>query len=164
MTPDAIETPQLTERQERILALVVHEYINKPEPVGSKYLANHFLTNISSATIRNDLAVLEQLGYLAAPHTSSGRIPTEEGYRYFVKRLLGDGELPADEQKSIANDFSIAPLTPYQLMHLAASTLARAARGAALVTAPRAFTSQFKHIELISTQGQLVLLVRVLDG
>src|SRR5260221_3892983 len=64
MTPDAIEAPQLTERQERILALVVHEYINKPDPVGSKYLAEHFLTNISSATIRNDLAVLEELGYV----------------------------------------------------------------------------------------------------
>src|SRR5260221_502272 len=82
MTPDAIETPQLTERQERILALVVHEYINKPEPVGSKYMADHFLTNISSAKIRNDLAVLEELGYVAATHTSAGVHPTPAGQQY----------------------------------------------------------------------------------
>src|SRR5215475_3612551 len=109
MTPDAPEPTQLTERQERILALVVHEYINKPEPVGSKYLAERFLTNISSATIRNDLAVLEEQGYVTAPHTSAGRVPTEAGYRYFVKRLLDEGELSAEERKSIANEFSQAP-------------------------------------------------------
>ena len=109
MSQDAIEPTHLTERQEKILALVVREYINKPEPVGSKYLADNFLTNISSATIRNDLAALEELGYVTAPHTSAGRVPTEAGYRYFVKRLLDEGELPAEEQKSIANEFSQAP-------------------------------------------------------
>src|SRR5436305_15265071 len=109
MTPDAIDPTQLTERQEKILALVVREYINKPEPVGSKYLSERFLTNLSSATIRNDLAVLEELGYLTAPHTSAGRVPTEAGYRYFVKRLLDGGELSAEEQKSIATEFRQAP-------------------------------------------------------
>ncbi len=164
MNPDAVELPKLTERQERILALVVREYISRPEPVGSKHLAERFLTNVSSATIRNDMAVLEELGLLAAPHTSAGRVPTEAGYRYFVKRLLDEGELPAEEQKSIADAFSRAPNDPEEWMRLAASTLARASRVAALVTAPRAFTSQFKHIELISTQGRLVLMVLVLYG
>src|SRR5882724_3909225 len=111
MNQDAVEPINLTERQEKILALVVREYVNKPkpEPVGSKYLADNFLTNISSATIRNDLAVLEELGYVAAPHPSAGRVPTEAGYRYFVKRLLDEGELSAEEQKNIADEFSQAP-------------------------------------------------------
>src|SRR5258708_33487780 len=100
MNSDAIEPLQLTERQEKILALVVHEHINKPEPVGSKYLADHFLTNISSATIRNDLAVLEELGYVAAPHTSAGGLPTQGGDRYFVKRLVDAGETPTDHRKA----------------------------------------------------------------
>src|SRR5947199_1968122 len=99
MTPDAIELPKLTERQERILALIVSEYISRPEPVGSKYLAERFLTNVSSATIRNDMSVLEEHGLVAAPHTSAGRVPTEAGYRYFVQRLLAAADLSADEQK-----------------------------------------------------------------
>ncbi len=164
MSQDAIEPTHLTERQEKILALVVREYINKPEPVGSKYLADNFLTNISSATIRNDLAALEELGYVTAPHTSAGRVPTEAGYRYFVKRLLDEGELPAEEQKSIANEFSQAPNEIEQWMQFSAATLARTSRGAALVTAPYAHSSQFKHLELISTQGRLVLMVLVLNG
>src|SRR5260221_10014203 len=160
----ATPPPQLTERQEKILALVVREYINKPEPVGSKYLADNFLTNISSATIRNDLAALEELGYVTAPHTSAGRVPTEAGYRYVVKRLPEEGELPADEQKSIASEFSQAPNEIEQWMQFSAATLARTSRGAALVTAPYAHSSQFKHIELISTQGRLVLMVLVMYG
>jgi heat-inducible transcriptional repressor len=159
-----METPQLTERQEKILALVVREYTTKPEPVSSKLLAEKFLVNISSATIRNDLAVLEELGFVVAPHTSAGRVPTEAGYRYFVKRLLDEGDLPPDEQQNIANEFSVVPTNVEQWMQVAASTLARASRSAALVTAPRALSSQFKHIELISTQGRLVLMVLVLYG
>jgi heat-inducible transcriptional repressor len=164
MNPDAVELPKLTERQERILALIVREYISRPEPVGSKYLSEHFLTNVSSATIRNDMAVLEELGLVAAPHTSAGRVPTEAGYRYFVKRLLDESELPSEEKNSIADQFSRAPTDLDEWMRLAASTLARTSRSAALVTAPRAFRSQFKHIELIATQGRLVLMVLVLYG
>src|SRR5476649_1696032 len=164
MSPDALDTTELTERQEKILALVVREYTNKPEPVGSKYLADHFMTNFSSATIRNDLASLEEKGFLAAPHTSAGRVPTEAGYRYFVKQLLNDGKLSTEEQTTIAHEFSQVHSDIAQWMQLAVTTLARTSRGAALVTAPYAYSSQFKHIELISTQGRLVLMVLVMYG
>ncbi|MEP7289995.1 MAG: heat-inducible transcriptional repressor HrcA [Chloroflexota bacterium] len=167
MNRDAASSTNLTERQENILALVVREYTNNLEPISSKHLADLYLTSISSATIRNELAVLEELGYVIAPHHSAGRIPTEAGYRYFVKRLLDDGELgelPIEEQKNITERFSQAPVDVEQWMQLAVSTLARTSNGAALVTAPRAFSSQFKHIELISTQGRLVLMVLVLYG
>jgi heat-inducible transcriptional repressor len=161
---DAVGLPELTERQERILALIVREYINNPEPVGSKLLAERFLTHLSSATIRNDMAVLEEKGLITAPHTSAGRIPTEMGYRYFVKRLLDERELPHEEQRTIADEFNTVQNDLSQWMQLAASTLARTARGAALVTAPRAINQQYKHLALISTHGRMVMMVLVLYG
>lgn len=164
MTPDGVELPQLTERQEKILALVVQQFISRPEPVGSKYLAEHFMTSVSSATIRNDMAALEDLGFIAAPHTSAGRVPTEAGYRYFVRRLLDERELPEAEKQQIAEEFTEVAGDMAGWLRLAASTLARTSRGAAVVTAPRAFISQFKHVEFISTQGRLVLMVLVLHG
>src|SRR5258708_15125309 len=142
MNMDATTPPQLTDRQEKILAVVGREYINRPEPGGSKYLSEQYLTHISSATIRNDLALLEELGYLTSPHTSAGRIPTEAGYRYFVKRLLGEGELSAEEQKSIARNFKHVASDLDQWMQLAVTTLARTTHGAALVTAPAIFSDQ----------------------
>lgn len=164
MTPDALTTPDLTERQQKILALVVREYINKPEPVGSKLLVENYLTNVSSATIRNDMALLEELGLLTAPHTSAGRIPTEAGYRYFVKWLLNEPDLPLEEQKIISGEFSNAPNDVEVWMRLAVTTLVRTSRGAAFVTAPRTINSQYKHLALISTYGRMVMMVLVLHG
>ncbi len=162
MNQDAMILPQLTERQEKILALIVREYTTRPEPVGSKYLADTGL-NVSSATIRNDMVVLEEMGYIASPHTSAGRVPTEAGYRYFVKRLLNEVELSAEEQRGIADEFhKSADVQGW--MRQAVATLARTAHSAALVTAPYASSSQFKHVELIATQGRLVLMVLVLYG
>ncbi len=162
MTQDTVNPPQLTERQEKILALIVSEYISRPEPVASKYLADSGL-NVSSATIRNDMVVLEELGYIASPHTSAGRVPTETGYRYFVKRLMTQVALEAGEQQTIADEFhKSADLQSW--MRVAVSSLARTSHGAALVTTPHTTNSQFKHVELISTQGRLVLMVLVLYG
>jgi heat-inducible transcriptional repressor len=110
------------------------------------------------------MSLLEELGYLTHPHTSAGRVPTDMGYRFFVERLLGDVTLPATERRMIVHQFHQARLDLGQWMRLAATTLTRAARNAALVTAPQAKQSRFKHIELISTQGKLVLLILVLQG
>lgn len=120
--------------------------------------------NVSSATIRNDMAILEELGFISQPHTSAGRIPTEVGYRYFVRRLLDESELSADERRLIAEDFQSRGLDLESGLRMAVQTLARTAQGAALVTKPQSAHSQFKHLELISTQGRLVLLVLVLYG
>lgn len=80
----------LTQRQETILALIIHEYIETAEPVGSKALVERYSLGISSATARNEMVALTEAGLLRQPHTSAGRVPTEEGYRYFVRRLLGE--------------------------------------------------------------------------
>ena len=90
---------QLTERQEAVLRMVVRDYIESGQPVGSKTLVDNHDLGVSSATIRNELAILGELGYLAQLHTSAGRIPTEQGYRYFVQKLLGEFHLPLREQE-----------------------------------------------------------------
>ena len=164
MTSDAPQLPELTKRQETILSFIVRAYTEMPEPVSSKHLVEAYDPGVSSATIRNEMAVLEDLGYINAPHTSSGRVPTEQGYRYFVSRLLDDTTLSAAEQQLISNKFHSLPTVTDQWMRLVARILSRTAQTASLVTAPIADTTRFKHIELIAIQGRLVLMVLVLQG
>ena len=95
--------PLLTERQEFLLGLIVREYVESIQPVGSKTLVERYQLSFSSAPTRNDMLTLTEEGYLRQPHTSAGRVPTEEGYRYFVQRLLGETELPAAEKRTISN-------------------------------------------------------------
>jgi heat-inducible transcriptional repressor len=163
MDPEA--TPQeLSDRQEEILALIVESYTHKTEPVSSKFLKETYTLSYSSATIRNEMAVLDDLGYIKAPHTSAGRIPTELGYRYFVKRLLDSNALLPGEQAYIAERFQNMPTAMEQWLRGAAQQLARTVQIASLVTPPVAETSRFKHVELISIQGRLCLMVLVLKG
>lgn len=152
----------LTPRQQTILSLVVREYVDSASPVSSRALVEHYGLRVSTATVRNELARLEELGYLTHPHTSSGRVPTHRGYHYFVERLLGQVELPLHERRTIAHQFHQARQDFEQWMPLAASVLARTAREAALVTAPQAAESRYKYLQLISTRGRSVLLILVL--
>jgi heat-inducible transcriptional repressor len=164
MSIDDTTLPELTRRQEEILALIVRAYTDLPEPVSSKHLVETYNLNFSSATIRNEMAVLEEKGYIYAPHTSAGRVPTENGYRYFVRRLLNSSDLSTSDQTRITEKLQGSPLATEQWMRLAATILARTARSAALVTPPISEISRYKHLELISIQGRLVLMVLVLDN
>ncbi|MCI0395376.1 MAG: heat-inducible transcriptional repressor HrcA [Chloroflexi bacterium] len=157
-------TKPLSERQEYILGLMVRTYVATGLPVGSKTLVEIYDLEFSTATVRNELAVLDEMGYLTQLHTSAGRIPTEKGYRYFVQRLIGEFELPIDEQQMIRHQFHQARLDLGQWMRLAAAVLAHTSRGASIVTAPRPVTNRFKHVQLISTQGRLVLMILVFFG
>lgn len=156
--------PELTERQQQILALVVRSHIEHGRPVGSKTLVEDYLLDISSATVRNEMGVLTDYGYITQLHTSAGRIPTEMGYRYFVQKLLRDFHLPYEEQQMISHQFHQARLDLNQWMRLAAAILARTSHGASIVTAPQPRPNRFKHVQLISTQGRLVLMILVLFG
>lgn len=158
------ELPQLTERQEYILSLIVREYIREGQPVGSKTLVERSDLGVSSATVRNEMGVLEQHRLIYAPYTSAGRVPTRQGYRYFVHRLLTASNLPAHERQRIAREFAGAALNVDEWPRIAAMVLSRTARTAALVTPPRPVENHFKHLELINTQGRLVLMVLVLQG
>ena len=152
----------LTERQEQVLAFVVREYVENAQPVGSETLRRCGM-NVSSATIRNELAALEDSGYLTHPHTSAGRVPTEKGYRYFVESLMEDFELPAVDQRMIRHQFHQVTLDIDQWMRLAAAVLAHASHSAALVTAPQSTRCRFKHVQLVSINEQVALLVLVLQ-
>lgn len=154
----------LTPRQQTILGLTVREYVKTATPVSSRALVERYGLPVSSATVRSELAHLEETGHLTHPHTSAGRVPTHQGYRYFVERLLGEVELPLRERLTIVHQFHQARQNLEQWMPLAASTLARTVRGAALVTAPHSRRARYKHLQLISTQGLGVLLVLVLRG
>jgi len=155
---------ELTERQETILALIVREYNETAEPIGSKSLVEEYHLNVSSATIRNEMAALTEQGLLGQPHTSAGRVPTMEGYRYFVRKLLGETELPSDEKRMISHQFHQAPAEVEEWVRLSASILAQHSQVASLVTSPRPERAIFKHLELIGTQGRQVLMVLVLQG
>jgi heat-inducible transcriptional repressor len=155
---------ELTERQRTILLLLIRDYIETAQPVGSKRLVEHFHLDLSPATVRNEMSALTEMGYLRQPHTSAGRVPAEEGYRIFVEQLLHKAELPASVQNTISHQFFQSPPDVEQWMTLAASVLAHQSQGVSLVTAPHAETIRFKHIELISTQGRQVLMVIVMEG
>ncbi len=156
--------PELTDRQKTIFMLVVRDHIETAQPVGSMRLVEHYHLDMSSATIRNEMAVLTDLGYLRQPHTSAGRVPSEEGYRYFVSQTIHQAELPETVQNTISHQFHQSRPEVEQWMTLAASVLAHQSQAVSLVTAPHAEKSRFKHVELISTQGRQVLLVLVMQG
>jgi heat-inducible transcriptional repressor len=156
--------PDLSERQETILALIIHEYIDSAVPVGSKTLVEHYGLGVSTATVRSEMVSLTEEGLLRQPHTSAGRVPSEEGYRYFVRRLLRETELPSEEKRLISHQFHQARAEVDEWVRLAAAVLARHSRVASVVTAPHAERAIYKHLELISTQARQALLVLVLQG
>lgn len=154
----------LSERQQMILGLIVRHFVETGHPVGSKALVTRYRLDVSSATVRNEMAALTELGYVHQMHTSAGRIPTEKGYRFFVQRLIGEFELPVDDRQMIMHQFHQAQLDLEQWMRLAAAVLAQISQGASFVTAPRPQFSAFKHVQLISTTGRQVLMIVVLYG
>ncbi len=155
---------ELSERQKTLLLLIIRDYIDTAQPVGSKRLVEHYHLDLSSATIRNEMSALTEMGYLRQPHTSAGRVPTEEGYRYFVGQMMNRAELPESIQRTISHQFHQARSDVDQWMHLAASVLAHQSQGVSMVTAPHSEKARFQHVELISTQGRQVLMVLVLVG
>lgn len=155
---------ELSERQRLLLSLVIHEYIRSATPVGSKHMVDQYSLDMSSATVRNELAELTELGYLRQPHPSAGRVPTEDGYRLFVGSIVQESELPDSTRRTISHQFYQMRSDVEQWTRLAASVLAHQSRGASLVTAPHPEQAHFKHLELIASRGRQVLMVLVLMG
>jgi heat-inducible transcriptional repressor len=154
----------LTERQKVVLMLVIHEHIRSAAPVGSENLVKHYRLDMSPATVRNEMGILTEQGYLRQPHTSAGRVPTEEGYRYFVGKLLNENDLPVDTRRMISHQFYQMRNDIEQWMRLAASVLASQSHAASVVTAPHPDLARIKHVELIATRGRQVLMIVVMVG
>jgi heat-inducible transcriptional repressor len=164
MTASVSETEELSPRCQAVLRLVVGEYVKTATPVGSKAISELYDLGISPATIRHEMAALEDKGYLTHPHTSAGRVPTEKGYRYFVEKLMGESSLSLTERRTINHQFHQARLDVDQWMRLAAAVLAHKVQGAALVTPPRSSLCRIRHVELISIRDTVVLLILVLQA
>lgn len=153
----------LSTRQQKILKIIIGEYIHSDMPIGSNTLLKKHRLGISSATVRSEMAHLEELGYLTQPHTSAGRVPTDRGYRYFVEHLMDNASLSQTEQLTIQHQFHQARLELDQWMRLSATVLASSTQSASLVTSPKVTQCKLKHIELISIQDYVVLLILVLQ-
>ncbi len=154
----------LTERQKLVLALVVRDYVDFAEPISSRRLVTNYHLDYSSATIRKDMAVLEQRGFLRQPYTSAGRVPTKAGYRYFVQQLMGSDELPAHIQEMIRHQFYQARNDVDDWISLSASVLAQHSKVASIVTPLHTEKARLKHIALLSTRGRQVMLAIILNS
>lgn len=156
---------EFTERRQLILKLVVQEFVESASAVSSDALVRKYKLPVSSATVRNELSLLEELGYVAQLHTSAGRVPTDAGYRFYVEHLMEQISLSVEEQDIIRQQFYQVRGELDQWIRIGAATLARTAQNAAVVTPPHAYQSRFRHLELIAIQETVVLLVLVLhDG
>jgi heat-inducible transcriptional repressor len=152
----------LDDRKLAVLRAIVQDYVSTMEPVGSKSLVDRHHLDVSPATIRNDMAVLEEQGYIMQPHTSAGRIPTDKGYRLFVDRLTGVKPLSSAERRAIETFLAGA----YDLDDVVMRTvrlLAQLTRQVAVVQYPSLSRSSIRHVELVPMAAKRVLLVLITD-
>jgi len=137
---------QLNPRRQNILKHIVEEYVVTAQPVGSEAVARRYLPTLSSATIRNEMAVLEGVGFIAQPHTSAGRVPTDSGYRYYVEQLMAGSEPTLGERRRIRHQFHQLRPEVGQWAHLASSVLADTVHAAAVVMLQQGDRQTFEQI------------------
>ncbi len=153
----------LSPRKETILKSIVGQYITKATPVPSQSIINDCELGISAATVRNEMAYLEQEGYITRRHPSAGSIPLDKGYRHYVESL-GDIKLPLAEQRLVSHLFHQVEKELDEWLNLAATLIAQMVQNAAVVTMPKPEACQFKHLELVRLQDSLALVILVLSG
>jgi heat-inducible transcriptional repressor len=161
---DSAEFPELDPRARQVLGAVIREYITTAEPVASAQLVRGYKLDVSPATVRNELAALEQAGLLTHPHTSAGRVPTDLGYRYFIETLMPSTSLRPDEQVTVSHQFQQALQDPAAWLRVAASSLARLTAEASIVTTPASKRTTLRHVEVVPIHERRVLLVAVVEG
>jgi len=153
----------LSARSEAILRSIIEQYIDKATPVSSQSIFSKCQLGVSPATIRNEMALLEDEGYVTRPHTSAGSIPTDKGYRYYVG-LLHNIELPPSEQRLIRHLFHQIERELEEWLRLAATLIAQLVQNMAVVTIPKTVNCRFKYLELVALQDVLALVILVLRG
>lgn len=153
----------LSERQTGILRLIIREYIRTAQPVSSEALVRQYALAYSSATVRNELARLEEAGYLSHPHTSAGRVPLDKGYRFYVESLIEDEPIGPDRQRTIRHQFHQAAHEVGDQLQLAASVLAGAVRNLGLATVPLAPATRMKQVQFVALQERTALMVVVMS-
>lgn len=155
----------LSQRKQQILRALVEEYIYSATPIASETLVRKYGLHFSSATVRHELAELEEAQLIYQPHTSAGRVPTDLGYRYFVEHLMQESALSLSEQRLIRHQFYQVQDQLDQWVRLTASVMARLLHSAAVMTSPRATEGRLKHFEVLSVTDLSAHLVLVMtDG
>ena len=158
------DTPELDERKASVLRAIVEEYVETAQPVGSQTVARAGDLGVSSATIRNDMTVLEREGYIVQPHTSAGRIPTDQGYRFFVDHFTRKGPLPPQQYRAVADFFESSHRALEDLLHETSQLLARLSRHAAVIVGPHTDTAVVRGVQLVRLHERSALLVVVLSN
>jgi heat-inducible transcriptional repressor len=155
---------ELDERKAAVLRAIVEQYVDTAQPVGSQTVTATTGLGVSAATVRNEMALLEREGYIAQPHPSAGRVPTDRGYRYYVDHLAGAAQLPALERRRIVEFFSTASLAMDQLLAQTSRLLARVTAHAAVVVGPETQAVVVRAANLVLLQPRVVLVVVVLSN
>ncbi len=150
----------LDERKLAVLRAIVEDYVHTEEPVGSKALVDRHHLGVSSATVRNDMAALEEEGYIAQPHTSAGRIPTDKGYRLFVDRLTTIKPMTTAERRAISA-FLEGAVDLDDVVNRTVRLLAQLTRQVAVVQYPTLSRSAVRHVELVTLSSTRLLLVLI---
>jgi heat-inducible transcriptional repressor len=152
----------LDDRKLDVLRAIVEDYVATQEPVGSRALVERHNLRVSPATVRNDMAVLEEEGYLRQPHTSAGRVPTDKGYRLFVDRLSRIKPLTPAERRAIER-FLIGAVDLDDVVHRTVRLLAQLTRQVAVVQYPSLSRSRVRHLELLAMSTTRLMLVMITD-
>ncbi len=154
----------LTKRQQKILKAVIQSHIRTASPVSSKHIYEKYRIGVSPATIRNEMQYLEEMGYLYQPHTSSGRLPTEKGYKFYIENLMENKALSEDEKKIIIKEFSKKDVNIEEIVKNTASFLSSLADNIGIIIAPKLFNTPIVKIELILLSGGRILTILILQG
>jgi heat-inducible transcriptional repressor len=154
----------LDDRKRRILQAIIDDYIDTAEPVGSRTIARRHELGLSSATIRNEMADLEEMGFLSQPHTSAGRIPSDKGYRLYVDQLMRTRDLTPEEIKSIkaAMEIKISELS--QLIRQASVVMSRFTRYTSMAITPQMRRSTLKAVQVVPIEPGKVLVIVVTNA
>ena len=154
----------LDERKAAVLRAVVEEYIQTASPVGSGHVARAPGVHVSPATVRNDMAVLEQEGFLRQPHTSAGRVPTDKGYRFFVDQLTGPAPLDVAKRETVSSFFASAHGAIEQMLQDTSRLLVNLTDYAAVVVGPGHEDATIRSVQVVGLTPRLALLVAVLSN
>jgi heat-inducible transcriptional repressor len=152
---------ELNERKRKILNTIINEYISSAEPIGSRHIAKHADLGLSSATIRNEMADLEEMGYLEQPHTSAGRIPSDKGYRFYVNELMGGYEATQQDIDILSAAMTVKIHQFDKVIRQASMLLSKLTNYTAFLMAPEIKHGAIKTIELIPIDNTTMLIVLV---
>ncbi len=154
----------MDERKKKILQAVIDEYVNTAEPVSSAALVEKYGLNYSSATVRNELAELEKSGYLDKTHTSSGRVPSEKGYRFYVDELIKEDDISLEEMKYIQSKLSTKVNEIEDLAKIATSTLSEITHYTTVAIGPKVETQLIEEIKFVLLGTRMLMVVIVTDS